>query len=149
MASEDGQRNRERLAFYLDLIGSYGAFDSQRRPIPDSGLLGYAGQQIVLSAIQDDGCALRVHLESMQRQSGKPEPLLQAVEHDESVEYIWEYFCSMNARRTSNGFGPNPITEEGVEAWARRRGIRLEPWENRLLDALESLFMSLQAKVKK
>ena len=52
----------------------------------------------------------------------------------------------MNARRTSGGFGFNPITDEGVEAWARRRGIRLERFENYALDALEALFMSMQGK---
>jgi hypothetical protein len=55
----------------------------------------------------------------------------------------------MNVRRTSNGFGANPITEEGVEAWARRRGIRLQPFENRILDALEVLYLNIQAKAVK
>lgn len=54
----------------------------------------------------------------------------------------------MNARRTGNGFGLNPITDEGVEAWARRRGIRLERFENYALDMLEQLFLSLQSKKK-
>lgn len=112
------------------------------------GLLGYAGREIALSTHQDDGATLREHLKSFQRQSGKPEPLLQPVECEEDIKYLWDYFCSMNARRTSNGFGLNPITEEGVEAWARRRGIRLERFENYALDALEQLFLSLQGKAK-
>ena len=75
--------------------------------------------------------------------------MLDPVEYDESVEYLWRYFQDMNVRRTSNGFGPNPITEEGVEAWARRRGIRLVPFENRILDALEVMYLNIQAKAAK
>lgn len=75
--------------------------------------------------------------------------MLDQVEYDTSVKYLWKYFCDMNLRRPSSGFGVAPITEEGVEAWARRRGIRLEPFENRILDALEELYLGIQAKVTK
>jgi len=116
--------------------------------IPDSGLLGFAGRETALSARQEDGATLREHLQSHERQSGERHPLLEDVECDESIIYLWDYFCSMNARRTGNGFGLNPITDEGVEAWARRRGIRLERFENYALDMLEQLFLSLQSKKK-
>lgn len=54
----------------------------------------------------------------------------------------------MNKRRTSNGFGPNPITDEGVEAWARRRGLRLERFEHDALDLLEALYLNSQPRPK-
>ena len=148
MASADGQYHRERCAFYQSLIGSYGALDGDGKPIQDSGLLGFAGRETELSARQDDGATLRAHLESHERQSGERHPLLNPIECDESVKYLWGYFQDMNLRRTSNGFGYNPITDDGVEAWARRRGYRLEPFENHALDALEVMYLSAQAKKK-
>ena len=54
----------------------------------------------------------------------------------------------MNARRTSNGFGPNPITDDAVEAWARRRGITLTRFENEALDMIEAMYISMQGKKK-
>jgi hypothetical protein len=149
VASKDGHRDRERFAFYQSLIGSYGARNEDGTPIPDSGLLGFAGRETELSMRQEDGATLRKHLESHERQSGERHPLLEPVECDDSVKYLWEYFCSMNTRRTNSGFGYNPITDEGVEAWARRRGYRLERFENVALDALEQLFLSIQSKAKK
>lgn len=58
--------------------------------------------------------------------------------------YLFAYWCSMNARRTSSGFGPNPITEEGVIAWQRRRGIVLDRVEHEAIDALESMYFRSQ-----
>lgn len=74
--------------------------------------------------------------------------LLHPVECPECVMYLWEYFLDMCKRRTSNGFGVNPITEEGVVAWQRRRGIQLLPFENKLIDALEFVFMRIRNKEK-
>lgn len=141
-------RDRIWRGFYSRLIGSYGARDEKRRPIPDSGLLGFVGRELELAAPQPDGCTLREHLKNFQRQSGEHEPLLDPVECDDAVKYLWQYLLSMNARRTYNGFGPNPITDEGVEAWARRRGIRLERWEHKALDALEQLYLAKAAEKK-
>jgi hypothetical protein len=124
-----------------------GRIDSDGNPTEGS-LLAYAAHEMELSARQADGLPLRAHLESAARQTGTvPEQLL-PVECPESVLYIWEYFSSMNDRRTFNEHGPNPITHEGVEAWARRRGIALERFEQDALDALEGLYFHLRA-VKK
>jgi hypothetical protein len=67
----------------------------------------------------------------------------------EEVKYLWEYFKRMNKRRTTNGYSVNPITDEGVEAWARRRGIVFTPFENDMLDALEAVYLSIKNKAKK
>ena len=55
----------------------------------------------------------------------------------------------MSTRRTSNGFGPNPVTDDAVTAWESRRRIRLERWEHRAIDALEALFLNIHGKPKK
>jgi len=62
------------------------------------------------------------------------------------AEYLWEYFVSMNARRTNNGYGSNPITETDLAAWAARRGIVLEPFEGAAIDAMEQLFLQCDSK---
>lgn len=149
MAFKGSCSDRERGAFYQSLIGNYDARDAEGKSIPDSGLLGFAGREIALTTVQSDGATLRVHLESFERQSGEHQELLDPVECDDSIKYLWEYFCSMNTRRTNNGFGPNPITDEGVVAWERRRGIKLESFENKILDALEVLYLNIQAKAAK
>ncbi len=72
--------------------------------------------------------------------------MLRPVECPDEVKYLWEYFLSMSRRRTSNGFGPNPIPDEGVEAWARRHRIQLQSFENQALDAIESMYLSIQSR---
>lgn len=75
--------------------------------------------------------------------------LLIPVDCPQCVFYLWEYWLDMNQRgRTSNGFNYNPITNLEVESWARRRRITLLPFENLLLDALESVFLRIRNKEK-
>lgn len=114
--------------------------------------MGFAGNEVELSERQGDGSTLRDHLMSHWRQSGYAEDKmpeqLRPVEHNESAAYLWEYFCDMSRRRTSNGFSLNPITDEGVEAWARRRRVRLLPFEHRLIDAMEEVFLRIKNRPK-
>jgi hypothetical protein len=97
--------------------------------------------------------SLRDLLMSHWRQEGyDPEKMpeeLRPVECPKEVEYLWDYFRSMSRRRTGNGFGANPIPDEGVEAWARRRGIVLLPFENEMLDGMEQVLLSIRNKAKK
>ena len=75
---------------------------------------------------------------------------LKEVECADEVMYLWDYFESMNLRRTSNGFGLNPVTEEALQGWQKRWKITLEPFEWLIIDALETLYLSEKAKqVKK
>jgi hypothetical protein len=85
--------------------------------------------------------------QSQFREEQMPEQL-RPVECPSCVMYLWDYFRDMNRRRTSNGYGYNPITEEGVQAWARRRRITLLPFENELLDELEYVFLRIKNKEK-
>jgi len=52
----------------------------------------------------------------------------------------------MNRRRTSSGFGPNPITNSEMQAWAELRGITLTNFEIYALDEIESLYFFLRPK---
>lgn len=125
--------------------------DGEGNRRPGYGLLGFVGNSVLLSAKQEDGATLRDHLLSHWRQEKfdpekKPE-LLEEVEYDECLEYLWDYFLDMSKRRTSNGFSYNPITHEGLEAWQRRRGIRFEPFEYEILDAIEVTYLCAHEEI--
>lgn len=68
-------------------------------------------------------------------------PELNVVPCPWQLHYLWLYFLSMCRRRTSNGYGPNPLSDEAVQAWKARHRIRLAAWEEDLLDELEGLYM--------
>lgn len=101
----------------------------------------------------EDGSTLRdAHMSLWRQNFFKPEEMpeeLKPVDCPDNVKYLWEYFLSMSKRRTSNGFGYNPLTDQQVESWARRRGITLLPFENMLLDELEPVFLSIVNKPPK
>ncbi len=106
----------------------------------------FAEAEFKLGVVQPDGATLREHYENLLRQKGVTHELLEASECPDSLFYIWEYFLTMNIRRTGNGYGPNPLTPPEVEAWARLHGVRLTPFEAEALDGLETRFLKHFAK---
>jgi len=96
-----------------------------------------------------DGTTQRDHIESYQQQTGVIPEGWEPVECPACMRYLWGYFLEMNCRRTSTGFGINPISHEALDAWQRLRGIKLLPFEIRALDALESAFLLSRNKAKK
>lgn len=63
------------------------------------------------------------------------------------LEHVWSYFCQMSAKRTF-GMAQNPLTDSEILAWGRRRGIRLTPFEDECIDALDEVFLAAGAKKK-
>ena len=63
------------------------------------------------------------------------------IECPPEVEYIWRLFRSLDQRRTSSGFGANPITHADLAAWEQRLSFRLTPFEWECIDALEAAVM--------
>ena len=57
-------------------------------------------------------------------------------------------FLEMNARRTSSGFGPNPITYTEITAWSGLRGITLSEYELDVLNRLEHAYLDSIPKPK-
>ena len=115
----------------------------------EGSLLAFAAREIALNERLDDGSTQRDHATSYLRQTGKYPPGMDPVECPYELSYLWADWCSMNSRRTSSGFGPNPLSEEDMAAWARRWGIVLESFESDAIDALEALYMRSVAKAKK
>lgn len=60
--------------------------------------------------------------------------------------YLWQAFRRLSLRRSSNGFGVNPLTWPEIEAFNRLSGLRLEPWEVEIVEHLDGIFLAQQAK---
>lgn len=59
----------------------------------------------------------------------------------ESLAYLWRTYLRLR-RRMGGGFaGPNPIGWQDIDAFARRAGARLAPWEIETLEAIDDLFV--------
>lgn len=73
--------------------------------------------------------------------------LKDAPELPEGVSYIWQWFHAIARRRTSSGFGPNPITHQDIVAYAQLYRVDIDPWEAELICSIDDLFLaSLQKK---
>ena len=77
----------------------------------------------------------------MQEQTGKRPAQLDVVRLPVEVAHIWEYFLRLNAKRTVGAMTPNPLSGLEIEAWERRRRIRLDPFESDCIDALDEVYL--------
>lgn len=84
----------------------------------------------------------------MQEQTGKRPAQLDVARLPVEVAHIWEYFLRLNAKRTCGVAAPNPLSEVEIEAWERRRRIRLDPFESDCIDALDEVYLASSAPKK-
>jgi len=82
------------------------------------------------------------HLASFYRQTGRllaqpPSPDLPLL-----LEYIWANFGELTARRGAGMAGPNPLTYQEVQAWARLTQRHPSPDEVRLLMRLDDRMLA-------
>lgn len=61
------------------------------------------------------------------------------------LEYIWGWFADLNRKR-QNGMCVNPLASVEILAWQARRRIRLDPWEEAVIDRIDSLYVTHQNK---
>jgi hypothetical protein len=61
------------------------------------------------------------------------------------MRYLWRTFLSLHRARTSNGWGPNPITWSEMDAFCRLTGSPLDPWEAEAVRALDEAFLEVAA----
>lgn len=54
---------------------------------------------------------------------------------------VWSVFLELNASRTGNGFGPNPISSAEIESYARIRREPIRSWELTILRALDAVYL--------
>jgi hypothetical protein len=70
------------------------------------------------------------------------------VECPDGVDYLWGYFTEIDRRRTSNGFGMNPISYGELEAWTRLTGNTLSSFELEILDVFEEAALRHRNKIE-
>lgn len=92
--------------------------------------------------------SVRDHMEQVARAQGVDvdDLLERPQELPETVAHLWVAFCQMSNARTSNGFGPNPLTYHDVEAWSRVTGVELTAWEIDVLKRLDVVFLTVATK---
>lgn len=65
-----------------------------------------------------------------------------------ALAYLLDWFQELQLSRTGNGFGPNPIAYQEIEAWQRLNGIELEPWEIQALKRIDLEWMTIMRPKK-
>jgi hypothetical protein len=63
-----------------------------------------------------------------------------------ALDYLWRIFRRLARRRTSNGFGSNPITWGDLSAFEHHAKFPLRPWEVELIEDLDDLDRAEQAR---
>jgi len=96
-----------------------------------------------LSAVVD-GCTTRQHLENIYRQTGR-KPIDLENELPDFHAQVWADFLSLNSKRTSNGFGHNPITNLEIRAWCELYHITLPLSDIDLINRLDNEYLKYQA----
>jgi hypothetical protein len=65
------------------------------------------------------------------------------------LAYLYYWFSSISAGRSSNGFGPNSLSATEILAWSQMTGHRLTPWEFDLIRELDGLWLSIYSELHK
>lgn len=75
-----------------------------------------------------DGTPVRVHLEgAAARGLASAIKALEGPECPDALEYLWSWFQELERVRTFGAHGPDPITYQQIEAWARLMNRRPTP----------------------
>lgn len=70
--------------------------------------------------------------------SNKPEPELPA-----DLAHLFAWFLELHAGRQGGGFGPNPLSYEGIEAWSRLSGNTIRPIELMAIKELDAAWIEV------
>lgn len=60
--------------------------------------------------------------------------------------YVWKYFINLQNKRTSNGFGMNPLSYSDIHAYFCLIQVQPEEWELETILKLDSIAMDQFAK---
>lgn len=85
----------------------------------------------------------------MQRQTGRIQPALEGQELPLEARHIWEWFSELDLGRSSNGFGPNPISFTEIRSWAQLTGRTIRTSETRAILLLDQLFREAWGNAEK
>lgn len=59
-----------------------------------------------------------------------------------ALSYLWEAYLRLRRRTAAGAGGREPIGWEALDAFNRNSGLRLRPWEVRLLEQLDDIFLN-------
>ena len=105
----------------------------------------------------DGADSARDHLMQVCRQTSKtpaelgidlPEPP-EPPEPPEGGDLLWGVFMELSGARGSNGFGPNPLSWQALDAYARLSGVGLTPYEAETIRAMDLAFMAAWSEARK
>lgn len=97
-----------------------------------------------------EGQALREHLESYQRQTGRVHPMLaNAPALPAGCGMLWRDFMALHSGRMNTGFGPAAISYQDLRAFQQVEGVALEPWQIRAIRRADNAFLEQRAKDNK
>lgn len=100
---------------------------------------------------EKDGTAYRDILEGLLSRTNDPqrrEKLIQELHVPlcpKGAGYIFEIYNRLRRRKGSNGFGLGPIEWQDIDAFARVSGARMSPWDVRVIESLDDIFLTARA----
>jgi hypothetical protein len=74
---------------------------------------------------------------------------LDECEIPDAAMHIWEWFWELHSTRSSNGFGPNPISYAEIAAWSKLSSIKPNKHEVKMLRELDRVYLEAAAKEAK
>jgi hypothetical protein len=95
---------------------------------------------------QPDGATLREHLMKACRQTKIWPDEYREAPCPPCMALVWNWFQDLSARRTGNGYGPNPLSFTEIDTWARLSGITLTPFELQAIVALDAHYLRHRAE---
>ncbi len=86
---------------------------------------------------------MRDQLNSVWRQTGrKPKELENLPELPQIFSEVWFWFLKLNNRRTSNGFGVNPLQYSEIKAYFELIQYTPLDWEIEMIEKFDSIALS-------
>lgn len=65
------------------------------------------------------------------------------------LQHIWRAFQRLARRRSSSGFGVNPISWGDIDAFCRFNSSTFTPWEIQLIEDLDEIYLAEQSRTLK
>lgn len=89
---------------------------------------------------------MRAKFESLKRQGIEVPELDNTIEFPIEMQQQWEFFVDLHNKRTSNGFGLNPVSWEAMHSYFNLIGYHPMEWEIKLISKLDAIALSAYAK---
>jgi hypothetical protein len=68
------------------------------------------------------------------------------LELPDSCRQVWNWFLDLHSTRSSNGFGPNPISFSEIKSYFDLASVEPDDWEVQLLRRFDHEVLDLSAK---